>query len=95
MAGQGWFLYQLDVSNAFLRAVLDEEVYIVLLPGFNKNGEPHSLVRKMTKSIYGLKRASRQWFSTFSNVLLSIGLFNQRLIIPYSHENKVIQSYCC
>jgi hypothetical protein len=53
-------LHQIDVKTAFLNEDLYENVYIAQPKGFVVEGK-ENLGCHLTKSIYELKLASRQW----------------------------------
>ena len=67
-----WSLRQLNVKNAFLHGILQEEVYMVQPPGFEDFTYPN-MVCKLHKSIYGLKQAPRAWNERFTAFLPRLG----------------------
>ena len=67
-----WSLRQLDVKNAFLYGILQEEVYMSQPSSFEDSNHPH-LVCKLYKSLYGLKQAPRAWNDRFTQFLSSVG----------------------
>ena len=90
---RGWSLRQLDVKNAFLHGVLEEEVYMKQPPGFEDSQPPH-LICKLDKTLYGLKQAPRAWFARLSTKLHQLGfipskadtslfLFNKSGVVIY------------
>ncbi|KAK1642839.1 hypothetical protein QYE76_060644 [Lolium multiflorum] len=69
---RGWSLRQLDVKNAFLHGVLEEEVYMRQPPGYEDQHQP-GYICKLDKALYGLKQAPRAWYSRLSAKLISLG----------------------
>ena len=69
----GWITKQIDFSNAFVQAVLKEEVYINLPPGFTGGDGTRNSVLKLKKSLYGLVQAPRAWYDHLSEAMTKLG----------------------
>jgi hypothetical protein len=76
----GWILHQMDVKNAFLNGVIEEEVYIERPQGFEVHPrETHVCILK--KDLYGLKKAPRAWYAQIDNYLTRLG-FSKSYVDP-------------
>eukprot|EP00253_Pinus_taeda_P009699 PITA_09699 len=63
-----WEVHQMDVKSALLHGDLNEEMYMEQPIGFIQTDS--SLVCRLKKSLYGLKRAPRAWYSKMDSFLL-------------------------
>jgi hypothetical protein len=59
--------HSLDITNAFVQAVLHEVVFMHFPEGYG--GRAGNKVLRLRKSLYGLKQAPREWHATFTRVL--------------------------
>ncbi|RVW15892.1 Retrovirus-related Pol polyprotein from transposon TNT 1-94 [Vitis vinifera] len=64
-------LHQMDVKTAFLNGDIDETIYMVQPENFVSE-DSKNMVCKLTKSIYGLKQASRQCGSKYIFLVLYV-----------------------
>lgn len=64
---------QLDITNAFLNASLeelDQTIHCELPDGFKKDGK----IVELEKALYGLRESPQLWFKEFSRTLKGLGL---------------------
>ena len=84
---KGWCLRQLDVKNAFLHGVLEEDVYMKQPPGYGEKNVPH-YVCKLDKALYGLKQSPRAWYSRLSGKLQQLGFHASKADTSLFFYNK-------
>jgi hypothetical protein len=68
----GFKLYQIDVKSAFLNGPIKEEIYVEQPPGFKDSKYPNH-VYKLSKALYGLKKAPRAWYECLRDFLITNG----------------------
>jgi hypothetical protein len=62
-------LKQYDVTNAFVHASIDREIYMKMPQGYQKKGT----ILKVQKALYGLKVSPMLWQKEFTTTLQSLG----------------------
>jgi hypothetical protein len=72
----------MDAKMTFLYEDIYENVYMAQPKGFVIERK-ENLGCHLTKSIYGLKQASRQWYLKFDETIRKIGLRKMRRIIVF------------
>ena len=73
-----WGLRHLDVTQVFIQAELDTEIFLKNPPGY---GEMSGKVVLLNKALYGLKQSGRSWYKLLSSTLVECG-FEQCLVDP-------------
>ena len=81
-------LHQMDVKTTFLNGNLKEEVSMKQPEGFSSSEGEH-LVCKLKKSIYGLKKASCQWYLKFHEVIASF-CFEENIMDQYIYTRRSV-----
>jgi hypothetical protein len=71
-ASKGFKLYQMDVKSPFLNGVIQEEVFVRQPPGFENPKYPNR-VYKLSKALYGLRKALWTWYARLKTFLLEHG----------------------
>lgn len=82
-----WSLRQLDVQNAFVHGVLQEDVYMRQPLGYEDKKSPH-YVCKLEKALYGLKQTLRAWYSRLSDKLQQLGFIASKADTSLFFNNK-------
>ena len=65
-------IHSVDISNAYLNGVLEEEIYMQLPEGFEDLGNPGDVLL-LQKALYGLKQAGRVWSKILADTLTKMG----------------------
>jgi hypothetical protein len=92
VVSNNWSLWQLDVNNAFLHGILEEDVYMRQPPGFEDRLHLNYLC-KLDKAIYGLKQAPRARYSQLGGKLQELGFTpstTDTSLFFYSHGRRKV-----
>jgi hypothetical protein len=86
---KGWSIKHSDVPSAYLKATLNELIYMEQPEGFVVPGK-ETWVCRLLKSLYGLKQAGLEWFNMISSKLISWGYRQNRIdkCVFTRHDNS-------
>ena len=71
-AHEDWEIHQFDITGAYLKGDLEEEIYMEVLKGVDLRGQK-GIVWKLEKPIYGLKQAGHQWKKKLDSMMVDLG----------------------
>jgi hypothetical protein len=91
-AREDWEIHQFDVTGAYLKGDLEEEIYMEVPKGVDLKGRK-GVVWKLQKPIYGLKQAGRQWKKKLDTTMAELGFdksaADDNLYILHNAEGEV------
>jgi hypothetical protein len=96
-ASKRFKLYQMDVKSPFLNGVIQEEVYVRQLLGFENSKYPNR-VYKLSKTLYELKQTPRVWYARLNFFLLDHGYMMESVdktlfTLKYGNDFLLVQIY--
>lgn len=69
-----------DIRQAYLQAVLSEDLYMIMPPGLpTEDADGNPLVVRLKRSLYGLKQAGREWHQLFTSTLINWGFVQSQI----------------
>ena len=70
----GFYMHQFDVDVAYLNGDMDYQVFMMMPPGFEKQGpNGEKIICKLVKGLYGTKQAGRMWYQNLIQYLKELG----------------------
>ena len=90
---KNWVTKQVDYTNTFAQAMLNEQVYIDLPRGFTRKDKAHKVLH-LIKSLYGLKQAPKTFFDKLKRGLKQRG-FTASTLDPclFIKHNMIVVVY--
>ena len=89
-------IHQIDVKTAFLNSPIEECIYVEQPPGSIQEGDKGK-VWKLKKCLYGLKQASRAWYTHLTSILTTKLNFKKSDQDPclFYRNTESGNSFCC